>query len=107
MLRIDQRPRLLHMLSQRLAQRSMKKVRGGMVAHGALAHSSVHDWSKHFANFNLLVRSHLMEPYTLYRHYTAEDVSYNGCAIGIIEPTDITYLSSRIGVEGRVIENDL
>src|SRR3954447_19461400 len=106
MARSNQRSRLLHVLTQRLAQRRMKKVCAGVVTLGGFAHISVHDGLNLLSKMNCLASLHLMRAHALHGHHTSVDVGDNVSG-AVAEDADIADLPAGVSVKRRVIEDDL
>src|SRR5437868_4838960 len=81
-------------------------MRGGMVAHGALAHASIHDRVNLLADVNSFSRFYSMRAHALHRHHAADHIGDDGIVLVVVEPSDIADLSARLGVKRCVIEND-
>src|SRR5438132_10615113 len=105
MIRGDQRSGLLYVLAEDFAQSSMQKMGGGVVAHGRLAYFGIDDcvhivaWDK-CPPGNHAVRSNPLNGEVAARHFS--DYFFTLC---IQQPTHIPDLTSRFGVETRVIQN--
>ena len=106
MIRRHQRPRLLHMLPQNLAQPGMKQMRSRVIAHSRLPNVSIHDSIDSVANAQRLFSNNLMRPHPLNRRIASRNVGDNGVVIVRIEPSPVTNLPAGFRIERRVIEND-
>src|SRR5690242_10034813 len=107
MARIDQRSSLLHVLAQDFTQSGMKKVRGSVIAHGGLADFGVDHRVNFHADVDRLFSNNFVGAHTLYRHVAAVDFRDDKVPLAVIKDTDVTNLTAGIGVEGRVVEDDL
>ena len=107
MIRRHQRPRLLHMLPQNLAQPGMQQMRSRVIAHGRLANVGIHDGIDFVAHANRLLRDNLMRPHSLNRRIASRHLSDDGVVIVRIKPSLVANLPAGVGIERRVVKNDL
>ncbi len=104
---IDQRASLLDVGAKDFTQRCMKKMGAGVIAHGGAADFVVDHGIELVANANGLLCDNAMGAHTLHGIRYAFDIGDERVVVFGVEPADVADLSAGIGVEGRVIENDL
>src|SRR6202044_2788489 len=106
MIRRHQRSRLLHMLSPHLTQSSMKQMGGCMISHGGLTNVSIHHRIHFVTHADRLLSNNLMRPPALNRRIASRYFSDDGVVVVRIKPSLITDLSTGVGIERCVIEDD-
>src|ERR1035438_12962 len=119
--RRHQRPRLLHMLPQHLAQPRVQQVRSRMIPHSSGANLGVDDGVDSITDlegappyavfvgwgFWCGLHNNLMRPHALNRVITSLHFSDHGIVIVRIEPTAVANLPASLRIERSVVENDL
>ena len=104
---IDQRSGLLHVRAENFAQRGMKKMRAGVIAHGGAADFVVDDGIELVADVNGLLGNDAMGAHALHGIGHAFDIGDECVVVFGVEPADVADLSAGIGVERGVVEHDL
>ena len=104
---IDQRARLLDVRAQHIAQRGVEQVRAGVVAHGRVADLVVDHGVDFVADVDGLLGQDAMRAHALHGIGRAFDFGDEGVVVVGVEPADIANLSAGVGVERRVVEDDL
>src|SRR5580698_6645092 len=82
-------------------------MRGGVVAHGGETNVGIDYGIDFVADTNWLFGDDLVRAHALNGRVAAFHFGDDGVVIAGIEPTAITNLATRFGIEGRVIEDDL
>src|SRR5437667_2263045 len=106
MVRRHQRPRLLHMLAQHLAQPGMEQVRGRVIAHGGLPDRRVHHRVHFVAHANRMFGDYLMRAHALHRVVASLHLSHHGVQLIAVKHAAVPNLPARFGIKRRVIKND-
>ena len=103
---IDKRTRLLDVLPQNLAQRSMQEMGAGMVAANSGTGFCIHHGIDKAAQLDWLAEMDLVRAHALHRLPT-QNIANNHVVVVRIEPAGIAHLAAGIGVKRGVIEHDL
>src|SRR5260370_1006716 len=85
----------------------MQQVCGGVVAHRRLTDVGVDDGIDSLSDADRLLCDNLMRPHTLDRRVASGNFGDDGVVIIGVEPSAIADLAAGLGVERRVVEDDL
>src|SRR5271168_701278 len=85
----------------------MKQMRSRVIAHSRLTNVGVDDGVNLIANAQRLFSNHLMRPHPLNRRVASSNFGHDGIVIVQIKPSPVSNLSAGVGIERRVIEDDL
>src|SRR5882724_3678435 len=84
----------------------MEQVGGGVVAHRLLPDFSIDDGINFLPHMDGLPRMDFVRTHALHRRVASADFG-DDVARRIVEPSGVADLPAGVGVEGRVIEDDL
>src|SRR5215470_11918672 len=82
-------------------------MRSGVIAHSRATHFVVDDGIELVADANRLLGDHTMRAHTLHGKSGAFNFGDEGVVVVGVEPAGVADLSTGLGVEGRVVEDDL
>src|SRR5882757_6171513 len=99
-----QRTRLLHMLTQHLAQSSLEQMRSSVVAHGGVADFRIDDGVDLVADANRLLGHNFVCPHALHGGIAAHYLGNDRVVIAAVKDSAIADLAAGLGIERSVVE---